>query len=56
MARRWHDNEDAGDLDMMNEADASEFFSETPEGESARDRWAQRYDDLNGAPENDLDR
>jgi len=23
---RWYDNEDAGDLDMMNDADASEFF------------------------------
>ena len=26
-------------------------FSETPEGYEARDRWARRYYDLNGAPE-----
>lgn len=31
-------------------------FSETARGYDARYRWAQRYDDLNGAPEGDWDR
>ena len=31
-------------------------FSETPRGYRARERWARRYDDLNGAPEGDWDR
>jgi hypothetical protein len=31
-------------------------FSETPEGEAARERWARRYDALNGAPESEYDR
>jgi len=32
------------------------MFSESPEGYRARDQWARRYDDLNGAPESDYDR
>jgi hypothetical protein len=31
-------------------------FSETPAGYVARERWAEKYDDLNGAPESDDDR
>jgi len=31
-------------------------FSETPEGEEAKYKWAKRYDELNGAPEGDWDR
>jgi hypothetical protein len=31
-------------------------FSESPRGYQARDRWARRYDELNGAPESDDDR
>jgi hypothetical protein len=31
-------------------------FSETPRGYRARERWARRYDELNGAPESDYDR
>jgi hypothetical protein len=31
-------------------------FSETDEGLRARENWARKYDDLNGAPENDSDR
>lgn len=37
-------------------AEGSSAFSETPRGERARERWARRYDDLNGAPEGDSDR
>lgn len=33
-----------------------EEFSETPAGYRARERWAQRYEALNGAPEGDWDR
>lgn len=31
-------------------------FTETPEGEEARNTWAERYDELNGAPEGVWDR
>lgn len=31
-------------------------FSETARGQRGRERWARRYDDLNGAPEGDWDR
>lgn len=31
-------------------------FSESEAGQRARDRWAEDYDELNGAPENDEDR
>ena len=31
-------------------------FSETPLGYRARERWARRYDELNGAPEGEGDR
>ena len=32
------------------------MFSETPRGRDGLERWARRYDALNGAPENDDDR
>jgi hypothetical protein len=31
-------------------------FTESPKGHHAREKWARRYDDLNGAPEGDDDR
>ena len=31
-------------------------FTETPRGYRARDRWARRYDALNGAPSGEDDR
>lgn len=31
-------------------------FTESERGYRARERWAERYDDLNGAPESDDDR
>ncbi len=31
-------------------------FGESTHGYRARDRWARRYDNLNGAPEGDWDR
>ena len=31
-------------------------FSETPRGYRARNAWARRYDELEGAPEGDWDR
>ena len=31
-------------------------FSETSRGHDARERWAERYDEFNGAPEGDWDR
>jgi hypothetical protein len=40
-----------GDLKLKQEE-----FSETYQGYRARERWAKRYDSLNGAPENDNDR
>lgn len=35
---------------------AGQEFTETPRGDRARERWARRYDELNGAPEGDGDR
>lgn len=32
------------------------IFSETGRGRGALDRWARRYDELNGAPESEEDR
>ena len=31
-------------------------WSESPRGYRAREKWARRYDSLNGAPEGDWDR
>lgn len=48
----------AGDLALPhsdNRYDAM-AFSESRNGYRARERWARRYDDLNGAPESDYDR
>lgn len=42
---------DSGDRDRGNCS-----FSESYRGRLARDRWASRYDELNGAPEGDWDR
>jgi hypothetical protein len=44
-------NPDANDGDGNGEE-----FTETQRGYDARDKWAHRYDDLNGAPEGDWDR
>lgn len=33
-----------------------EEYTETARGRRALDRWARRYDDLNGAPESEDDR
>ena len=38
------------------DGDGPHEFSETARGYRARDRWAQRYDALNGAPEGEWDR
>lgn len=31
-------------------------FTETPRGRRALDKWAERYEELDGAPESDDDR
>lgn len=46
----WHPYQDDRDSDQPME------FTEGPEGDEARERWAEHYDDLNGAPEGDWDR
>lgn len=48
--RALHNHED-NEMD-----DYQEEFSETPKGHDARHKWAERYDDLNGAPESPDDR
>lgn len=40
-----------GELAVDKRIDRMEF-SETPRGYRAREKWARRYDELNGAPEN----
>jgi hypothetical protein len=43
-----------GDLSLPNQPAVE--FTETRRGYAARERWARRYDDLNGAPESEYDR
>ena len=43
-------------LDDDRDPDNPVEFTESPEGERAREKWAERYDELDGAPENDGDR
>lgn len=43
-----------GDRDDRDETPVE--FTETPKGYRARDRWARRYEELDGAPESDYDR
>ncbi len=46
-----------GELAIIRDGDGSPVeFSETARGYRARDRWARRYDALNGAPEGEWDR
>lgn len=45
-----------GDLAVRDDRTDREVFSESARGYRARDRWARRYDGLNGAPESDGDR
>jgi hypothetical protein len=52
-----HLPEDEDDLETYEREELrKEQFSETDRGYEARDRWARRYDDLNGAPESEDDR
>ncbi len=44
----------AGELELPNQPVAE--FTETQRGYRAREKWARRYDELNGAPEGDWDR
>jgi hypothetical protein len=44
-----------GDL-SVDRGDGPVEFTETRRGYQARERWARRYDSLNGAPEGDHDR
>jgi hypothetical protein len=43
-----------GELALDNQRDTT-VFSESARGYRARERWARRYAELNGAPENDSD-
>jgi hypothetical protein len=45
----------ADELDDCSQDDPTEF-TESAAGHDARERWAKRYDELNGAPEGDGDR
>lgn len=47
--------ERCGVIDDRNPHDPMEF-TESPAGERAKEKWAERYDELNGAPESDDDR
>ena len=44
-----------GELAVSDSDRGAVEFTESPSGYRARDNWARRYDDLNGAPENDGD-
>lgn len=45
----------AGEL-ALDRGHEPQEFTESRRGYKARERWARRYDALNGAPENDYDR
>lgn len=45
----------SGDLELRR-GERPEEFSETHVGLRARERWARRHDELNGAPEGEEDR
>ena len=45
-------NDDHSDLDETNPVE----FTETDRGRRALEKWAEDYDALDGAPENDEDR
>lgn len=47
---------DQEEYERASELEPAVEFSETPDGDEARDRWARHYDELNGAPEGDWDR
>ena len=54
--RKQYKERSAADERSTDRDHSSTFWSETPRGMRARDRWARRYDGLNGAPESDSDR
>ncbi len=45
-----------GELAVRKDVGRGQEFSESPRGYRARERWASRYDSLNGAPESEYDR
>jgi hypothetical protein len=47
----WREEESVEEEEEEEEEDGAMEFTETPQGEDARDRWARAYDELNGAPE-----
>ena len=44
------------ELAVSDQGNESAEFSESPRGYRAREKWANYYDSLNGAPEGDWDR
>lgn len=45
-----------GDLALGDRGAEPIEWTESPAGYEARERWARRYDGLNGAPESEYDR
>ena len=45
----------AGELALSDRSNSPVEFTESRKGRAALDRWARRYDELNGAPESDSD-
>ena len=58
MSGRWSTTDDTMPWDSDDPIDAGDADGGALEdaGADAMDRWARRYDDLNGAPENEEDR
>jgi hypothetical protein len=46
----------SGDLALSADDVGSQNFSESARGYRARERWARRYEQMDGAPEGDSDR
>jgi hypothetical protein len=48
--------EDSDFVDNSDRGEGPVEFTESPRGYRAREKWAERYDELNGAPESEDDR
>lgn len=53
----YHETDEEDYADEPDDRDGmTQEFTESEEGDLARHDWAERYDELNGAPEGDNDR
>ena len=56
LIEEWGLGSDLDPVDNSDRGNSSVEFTESPAGYRAREKWAERYDELNGAPESEDDR